>query len=651
MPAIIRGNEQRNVFVPKETLEYDYPDGLDLTPGSKLHNKIVTLVMDRAYQSWNHISTRFEQWEKLDESLTTYIEVKDSEKEVQDVDPSKPVSIVYPYSYAILDTLMSYMVAAFFQDPVFRYLRADEGSTIAAIMLEKVVQQHVEHFKHILALHTMLRDAFVYGFGAVAVSWKQEHGLMPKRKIFTRFDQFIQKFVPSKVEREFEETVLFEGNYLINIDPYMCLPDPNTPIHNVHDMEFFGWLEQSNLNKMLSEEKNDEELFNVRYLKQKQSFRSSFLNAGDKRDKKTGRSGRADSVVTSPVDKISMYCDIIPKEIGLGDSEYPEIWYFQVAADSIVVKTQPLGLAHGRIPVAIAAPDYDGYAKSPVSRIEMLYGMQHTLDWLFNTHIANVRKAINDMLIYDPYLLNSKDLKDPGPGKLVRTRRPAWGRGVENSIMQLRVTDVTQQHVADSSLLMQHMERIGGADSSAMGAVRQRGPERLTSSEFEGTETGKYSRLERIARIIGTQAFSDLGYIMASHTQQFMSKSTYFSIYGPHQEQLMKDYGKHIKNDMIRVSPYDLLIPYNVVTRDGTVPGGNFSKAWIQLFDRIAQTPELYQKFDIVRIFEHIARNLGAKNVQDFHRMDVSVVPDQQAQQMAQSGQVVPTQQVIGKAA
>jgi hypothetical protein len=182
-----------------------------------------------------------------------------------------------------------------------------------------------------------------------------------------------------------------------------------------------------------------------------------------------------------------------------------------------------------------------------------------------------------------------------------------------------------------------------------MGAVRQRGPERLTSSEFEGTETGKYSRLERMARIIGAQAFRDLGYLMASHTQQFMDKSTYVSVYGPYQEQLMKDYGKHIKNDMIRVSPYDLLIPYQVVVRDGTVPGGNFSKAWIQLFDRIAQTPELYQKFDIVRIFEHIARNLGAKNVQDFRRLDVSVVPDQQADQMAQSGQIVPTQQVIGQ--
>ena len=38
------------------------------------------------------------------------------------------------------------------------------------------------------------------------------------------------------------------------------------------------------------------------------------------------------------------------------------------------------------------------------------------------------------MLVVDPYLVNINDLKDPQPGKLIRLRRPAWGRGVDKVV-------------------------------------------------------------------------------------------------------------------------------------------------------------------------------------------------------------------------
>ena len=76
-----------------------------------------------------------------------------------------------------------------------------------------------------------------------------------------------------------------------------------------------------------------------------------------------------------------------------------------------MVRAKPLGLSHGMYPIACIAPDFDGYSVAPLSRLEMLQGLQTTVDWLFNSHIANVRKAINDMLIVDPYMLNMKDLQ------------------------------------------------------------------------------------------------------------------------------------------------------------------------------------------------------------------------------------------------
>ncbi len=179
-----------------------------------------------------------------------------------------------------------------------------------------------------------------------------------------------------------------------------------------------------------------------------------------------------------------------------------------------------------------------------------------------------------------------------------------------------------------------------------MGTLRSGGPERLTSAEFEGTRAGMVSRMERIAKVMGLQAMQDIGYFFASHTQQLMSQETYVNITGEWYERLIEEYGQKgaIKNDRLRVSPEDILVDYDLRVRDGSVPGGNFSRVWVDLFKEIATHPELQQTFDIVRIFNHIARNSGAKNVSEFRRVNVGTMPNEQVMKEAQAGNLVPIQ-------
>jgi len=272
----------------------------------------------------------------------------------------------------------------------------------------------------------------------------------------------------------------------------------------------------------------------------------------------------------------------------------------------------------------------------------MLFGLQGTLDCLFNAHITNVRKAINDVLIYDPFMLNGNDLKKPDEGKLVRTRRPAWGKGVKDSIMQLPVSDVTQGHVADSAFIVQWMQRIGAADDGSMGALRQGGPERLTGEEFQGTRQGAFSRLNRIVQVISYQGLNDIAEFFAAHTQQFMSQDAYVKVTGDWLSQLQAEFGDKAPT-RFSVTPDDISIDYDVLVSEGSIPGSNYSKVWETMFTQLAQHPELTQKFDITRIFKHIARNNGAKNVEDFIRTDVQ--PTAQIQEEVQKGNMIPVEQ------
>src|SRR4030042_5489070 len=99
---------------PSEGFGYNYPNDWDLRPGSTLHEKIKTEILNRARMSANSMSVRFNSWNEVDKKMNMFISTTEDEDEVKDKDPNKPISIVFPYSYAIEETLMAYMVAAFF---------------------------------------------------------------------------------------------------------------------------------------------------------------------------------------------------------------------------------------------------------------------------------------------------------------------------------------------------------------------------------------------------------------------------------------------------------------------------------------------------------------------------------------------------------
>jgi hypothetical protein len=137
----------------------------------------------------------------------------------------------------------------------------------------------------------------------------------------------------------------------------------------------------------------------------------------------------------------------------------------------------------------------------------------------------------------------------------------------------------------------------------------------------------------------------DLGYMFAHHTQQFMSEEVYMSLNGRWQETLMKEYNAADPSMKVKVTPYDVLVDYDLKTRDGSVPGGNYSAAWLKMFEILATHQELLQKFDITRIFTHIARNEGAKDVENFLR--IKQQPAEQVEQGVQAGNLVPIQQLM----
>lgn len=627
-------------------IKYDYPktdkgDELDLRPGSDLHNRIVNAVVKRSQDSYDIMKRKHPDWNLVDQTLTAYIPLDEKEKALKAKDPRKPVSIVVPYTYATMETLLTYLVTAFLDLPIFRYEGVTSDDTVGAIMLEKVVEMQTIRNKVGLALHTQFRDGLAYGFGAACPLWGEQWGwkttrMADKTKVRTR-------------------KKLFEGNRLENIDPYLYLPDITVPIHRVQEGESSGYIDRTNYMSLLElEAMNPGDFFNVKFLSNIDGISTWFGREESKRDKKLDITTRTLDVHSSarPVDVLWRYMKIVPNdpEWQLGNSDIPEKWLFGVAADQFVIYAKPLGLDHDMFPISIFAPDFDGYSVAPVSRLELIYGMQNVLDFLFSSHVTNIRKAINDMLIVDPMLVNMEDLKDPEPGKLIRMRRAAWGRGVKDAVAQLTVNDITRTHISqDAPHVIDLMQRTSAAVDSLMGIMRSSG-ERRSATEARDSRMSALSRLAKTARICSMMSMYDLAYMFASQTQQLMTQSVYVSTMGRYQQELMEEYG-HDERGM-KVDPESIDINYDTLIHDGSVEVGERAEAWSSVFQILASQPAVGVGFDMVRVFKHLARMLGAKNVSEFVKkggaVDIRTMQTEEVLQQAKKGNMVPINQGLG---
>ena len=650
MPPVLNPNTSRQSLQkgkPLESLDlgYKYPKGLNLRPGRKKHTEILELLLQYARDSHTATAARRNDWREIDRVLKTYTflpptgdKKKSRDSHGRKEDESR--RIVMPVSSVILDTLLTYTTNAFLRPPIFNYEGTGPEDMLGALLLTEVVQQQTHRFAVPLSLHTSWRDMYAYGVGYASPRWHQELGRVTRLQSFgvlDRINALLREVGVRKIESDYE--VLYEGNVLDNIDPYLAFPDPSVSAHEVQKGEFFGWLDETVLT-VLERNEESEGMFNVRYLREMDTNLISSIRSNERETR-----GEYKFATNNPVDVLYMYVDLIPRDWEIGKSDDPETWMFAVAADNIIIKAGPLENTHGKIPVVGGAPDFDGYSATPLSRLMSVEELQMYVDFLYTSHVENIRRVINDNIVYDPSLINTHDLNDNRPGKLIRARKKAWGLGSlkDNAIFQLDVKDVTQGNVADAQFLMNQAKLATGTMDALAGGLPDR-TSRISANEAQGTRLAGLSRLERPAQIISYQFMQPLARMFASNVQQYMSEETFVKATGDLARVLAKEYNIKAVRERVAVKPQDLVINYDVAVFDGAIPGKEDAQVWVELYGLLVQNPELAKGFNMQAIFKHIARNNGAPNVDLFIRdQEVEVRSDEDVLREVDKGNLVPS--------
>lgn len=613
-----------------------------LAPESPLHRKTLEYILERLAMSERRMSQFYSRWRCNEAKLQAYINLPDWEQKVKEMNnkhaPPEVVSIVVPYNFATIATIVTYLIHTFCgRKPMFQVGSHKPDTIDGAQKMETLLQYNSDHTRLVRHLFQYLNDGEVYGLGVLRTQWKKDRAMRtvwktqgPKLLGF-QLNPFGAR-VPVR-----EERVTYEGNDVRSIDPFMFFPDPRVPMVDVNRRgEFVFWRNYEGKHTLLRAQKMGQLSWVDRTPESLPRQEDSEESGESARNLLSGGSGTSgyynDSLLKSKnyyqVDQGTI--EIIPSELGLGPEDFPQKWLFTILNKKQIVQAQPLDLDHDMHPVAVIEPYTLGYGFGNPGITDYLGPLQDTVSWFINSHIHNVRSVLNNSLVVDPSMVEMQDVTKPGPGKVIRLKRAAFGQDVRAAVSQLQVVDVTQGHMRDLQVFM----RMGDALSSITDNLRglQDSGGRKTATESRQSAEAGASRLAAHARLISSQGIVDLTEQMVLNIQQNMSEEFYLAVVG--QDGRMAP---------MRIAPEMVTGDFYYPINDGTLPLDRVAMldVWKEIFLAVAQDQQLRQEFSVTDIFGYLAELGGAKNIDRF-KLQVNPMPSEQIQNQAQAGNLVP---------
>jgi hypothetical protein len=650
------GDEPKDDWERIELAEGERPIDL-LKPKSKKHDQVLDYLMTRLDRSERAMQRFHPRWNVNELKMQAYITLPKYEQLLKNMNkqgrPPKNVSIIIPTSYATVATITTFMTHAFVgRRPVFQAGTYDDKWMPNARNLELVNQYNLDHNRFVRACAQANQDWQIYGVSAYRLGWTKEMRMRTRRRPVERLS-YDGTPVRAGMETLRELTRVYEGNTVVPVDPYTFFPDPSVPMHLVAEKgEFVFWRTFEGKHQLLKDEADGilkwvnaaaTNLGAGRW--NSSSSRGASLRSvaydgephpeeGDYPARIGGRAGIKDRYV---VDQGTV--EIIPRELGLGNETRPEKWLFTILNQDQIVQAEPFISDHGLHPVAVAEPGVQGYGLGNPGTIDYTGPLQDAISWLFNSHMDNVRKVINDSLVVDPKMIVMKDLKpeENEVHRIIRLKESMLGSDVKQAIYQLPVQDVTRGHIADIQVLFGINERITGVSDNMMGFQDLGG--RKTATEVRTAAGAASSRLAHTNRLVSAQQMVPLAEMMTLNNQQYLSDDFFIMITG-----------EEGAKAPIRVSPEMIVGDFYFPQHDGTLPLDRVAllDVWKEIMTLILGSPVLQQSHELPRVFEYVADLGGARNIETMRRAQVPSntpvmpQPDGAVEDQARRGNLVP---------
>ena len=650
----------------------DMPLQERLRYGTGFHGQLVSRLVQRRQLSERHISQRYSQWNEVDNHVNFYINLaKRAKRTDQTSDPDKREmpfnrAIVIPASYATLmvrlTTLMTIFTA---RDPLVHIEGVGPEDMQTAKIMEGALAYDLRRMRVNLVLYGALQDAEKYGLGVINDSWDTEPGWVTRQpRMLPGPLGMMQQMLMRQLglqETTREWGTVSEGNLWRTVDPYLFWPDPRVPGQDMQGGEFCG--HRTRRSYMYLYERSTQAggpgavYFNIEHLKKGREGGTRDIT--NRRDNSSLRDlaeidfrDSADEKDRGVFRVDSLQVKLIPREWGLSPERRPEIWWFAMADDSVIIRAHRSPHDHNRFTYSTMSPNFDSHTVFQQGNMENMEGLQRLMNWMYNSHIENVRKHLNNAVLYSARFVEEQDLLNPGPAQHIRLTPEAEemiisGRATAQSFWyQIPAVDVTGGHLNEVETLFELIHRMLGTNDPVSG---QQTSSKRTLGEVERIISASGRRMALTAQLYDTMCIQDLADRAIQNRQQFTEIEQYIKITG----ELAREQGV----ERMMVNKQQLQGKYDYMPISGIIPPdpARFADIWIQILQGALQAPQLMQPgpdgkvLDFRKIFEEAATAMGARNIEEFY-MQVApeapqVMPDEGLAQEVQAGNMIPAQE------
>lgn len=611
---------------------------------SDLERRILDEIKQRVRFWESRVSSKLDKWRQAEEKVLAFVhETEVTRKRKKDRADGRPdyTTIQIPYSYAVVMSALTYVTSVFLgRTPILQYSGRHGESQQQVQALEALIDYQLMNGYMLPTLYTWFYDALKYGYGIVGLYWDERIEMVsemmpqPQQGLMGMMGQQ-PNFVPIQIPMR-----TYAGNKIFNVQPQDFIWDARFPAREFQRGEYCGRRFVMGWNEVVRKQKAGQYI-NVEFIKTQGQDTFAFNMGSDQLERAEAYSGSSNNFSETisqqkahpqSVRGIEMVIELIPKEWGLGPSDWPEKWVLTCTASfDTLIGISPLGALHCSYPYAIFPLEPEGYGLTIRGMPEVLDPVQNTIDWLINSHFYNVRAALNNRSVVDPSRVVMKDVLDPLPGGIIRLKPVAYGTDTKTAVTQLQTMDVTQQHLPNVGFMTQFGERIIGVNDQIMGMLDTGG--RKTATEVRTSTSMGVNRLKFLAEFGSSTGMDPLSKMMVQNTQQYYDMELKMKIAGD----LLQGAGQNF----IMVDPMLITGFYDFVPVDGTLPIDRFAQVnlWKELIQACLTVPQIGLQYDLAGIFQWVAQLAGLKNITQFR---VQVRPDQMLAMMAQQGNAVP---------
>ena len=627
-----------------------------------LHQDLLQELKERKNFSIEYAKDRHTEWDRVREHKNMYIDLSRSARagdrsSVSSGEPEMPFekSVVIPLSRATLDVLLTQIMSIYAaRSPMLQIAATNGGDPLRAKIMEAMISYDTIQTRAFSSIYAMFSDAMSFGNGYMYNSWEIDEGMTYE------FEPLSIAGVPEQLQRAVLGPLAYTPIRKIGIQREYCkwtpvsaydvLADPRVSQWNIQDGEFFGHRWKSSPHALLKKSGEHGPYFNIDQIPKKHNApddnrRSSApdpFNSASEDDAKEILSSK----VPSYVNMYTMVWELVPYDHKLGESEYPEKWLFSWAEDKVIVRAHPLINKHQNYPYVAAEPEPNFFDTYSPGMLELIEPLQRFINWLYNSHIENITRVLNNQYVYSPEFIEESDLEFGGPGEHIRMTQEAAQMMLNGEITDIRqflfqmpAQDVTGASYMNAIQYTYQMAQVLAGTNDPLSGIQT--PTTRSATEIGTITAQATNRLAVTARLMDENAIQELITQSINNRQQFTSIGRYYEMVG----RMAQDLGI----DSIFADLEDIQGDFKYRPITGILPEdpSRMAANWSNLMGAAGQLPQLQQPgpdgrmLDFRSIFNTIAEKSGISNIDDYY-MDVQVMPDEQVAQQAQAGNMVP---------